>query len=182
MQFQASFDLTEPARIHYRGVVRTPRWSAIGFLVLFSVLFGWRVLTIGFDLIVLPVVVGIPILVWIVFFYAVPGPIRLNDLGTSVEFTYPRGSVRRVTFGGRRLRLRLLERAPLRPQARASWTLKDADHVAIVGSERIALTPEAFQFLDAKAISAGYQPISSVVEGPGASSWRMRAYSRLTPR
>ena len=159
-----------------------PRWGAIGFLGLLIATSVWRLVTIGFGLIILPVVAGIPILAWIVFFYAVPGPVTLSDLGEFVEFTYPRGSSRRLSFTRHRLRLRLLERTPLGPQAPRTWTLKDADYFAVVGNERIALTHEAFHFLEGKAISAGYQPTELVVRGPGPSPWRIIAYSRTIRR
>jgi hypothetical protein len=179
---QISFDLRDPAEIQYRGVIQRPRWVLLGFLGLLIVTSVWRFVTIGFDLLLLPVLVGTLILAWILFFLAAPGPVTLRDLGESVEFTYPRGSSRQVSFTRRRLRLRLIERTPIRPQSPRRWTLKlmDADCFAIVGSERTAITREAFEFLDAKAIHAWYRPTELVVRGPGPTPSRIRTYLRAT--
>lgn len=180
-RFAPSFDLTLAAQIHYRGVVRVPRWAGVGFLVLFCALVIWRLLAFGFELLIIPLIAGIPVLAWIVAIYAAPGPIAHRDAGSSVEIVYRRGQVRRLAFEGPRLRFRLLERAIGRDPSRINRTLKDSDHLLLIGYERIALSPEAYVFLDQKATAAGYGAIplgSSAVQRGG---WHVREYARKRP-
>lgn len=179
----SSFDLTRAADAHYRGMVRIPRWVGLGFLAYFCAIALWLLLTVGFNLLfVIPIVAGIAVLAWIVLFYAIPGPITLRDVGASVEFVYPRGNVRRIGFNGNRLRLRLLERASQGHHEQAGWTLKrETDYLAIIGSARIALTREAYLFLDGKATGAGFEPVASVSPSHQVPRWHIRAYVRVAP-
>jgi len=178
-----SFDLRAAADVHYRGILRYPRWLALAIIVFLSAVVIFRTIVDGFELLLLPVIACIFALGWIVLFLAAPGPIRLTESGPTVEFIYRDGRVLRVEFADQRLELRLFERAHKEGRIRTRGVRSDADFLATVGIRQFGLTREAYEFLNAKAVRSGFVATEDrYAGGKSPSIWRCVTYSRTAPR
>jgi len=179
MRQEEMFDLSSAAQLHYHGVVRLPRLAAVAFLVFFAGIVVWRTATIGFTLILVPVILLLGFLAWVIVFYMVPGPTKLRAVSGSIEFVYPGGRIRRVLIDGLRLPIELVEVIPRESPLRFDIMLKDASEFVKYGREWIAVTKDAFEYIEGEARDAGYITRISVRPNYPTGGWRFHQYSRV---
>lgn len=172
-----TFDISKVADLHYRGTVRLSRWVALGMLLLLGGVVIWHWAAAGFGLIILPVTALLAFLVWVILFYSVRGPITLRADPHSIEFIYRNGRVRQVALGGERLSVRLAEGIPGQVPPRFDLLMKDASQFVIYKRDWIAVSSDAFQFVDAALLAAGYEARLSV-RPDYPTAWRIREYDR----
>jgi hypothetical protein len=174
-----SFDLSEVCSLHYRGQLRTAHWLVGGFFFVLLAVVGYRVAALGlmswplWTYGVIAVLEGF--LLWVAFFYAIPGPVRLTVSEGSVTLSYRSGRERRIAIQKRRMGLRLVEQVdPVRPPRLR--VAEDSHHFAVVGSDWVALTPEAYSALVSDFSRRGFVARTSMKPHPPWGAWRIQEF------
>ncbi len=157
---------------------RPARWAGVGFFLFFAILIAWQLAVHGFEPILLALVAGDAFLVWFVMYYTAPGPVELRQAESGFEFVYAGGRARQVAIKGAQLHFKLVERVLKPNPGRFEKAIDDARYFAVVGVDRIALTPEAFEFLAGSILRAGYATRTRIKPNPPVGFWHIQEFDR----
>ncbi len=173
-----SFDLSSVSSLHYRNMNRPARWAGVGFFLFFTALIAWQLAVHGFEPILLALVAGDAFLVWFVVYYTAPGPVELRQAESGFDFVYAGGRKRRVALDGAKLRLKLAERVLIPNPRQFERAIDDARYFAMLGVDRMAITPEAFEYLAGLIRNSGYATRTRTKPNPPVGSWHIQEFNR----